>query len=187
MLRKDMTKVEIEKELKGKGDYVLIDNITRFLKENLPIDIKKFVYLKLVNVYEKRNMFADAANVYNRLIEISLVPHDKIDYATKEIECYIKAGFFDKADLAIRKNIGELKEMDRRKMINLIIEFYKKQAQVYEKEKRRSMALRTYEKLLTMNLSDIEKSEINKKLLELYNNLGMIEQYMILKKRLGNI
>src|SRR4030043_219910 len=98
MLRKEMTKIEIEKELAGKGDYVLIDNITRFAKENIPTDIRKFIYTKL--------------------------------------------------------------------------------AEIYEKEKRRNRAAKTYEKLLTLNISDAEKSEINKKLLALYKELGMIGELM---------
>ncbi len=179
-----MTKVEIEKELTGKGDFVLIDNMTRFLKENLPIDIKRFIFVKLTEIYEKRNMFFDAAEVYNRLVEISLSQIDKVNYIVKEIECYIKAGLFDKADLAMKKIAGEAKATDKQRIIRSIKEFYLSQAQVYEKEKRRNKAVKTYEKILTMNLLDVEKDEINKKLLGLYKDLGMIEQYMALKKKL---
>src|SRR4030042_61033 len=125
MLRKEMTKTEIEKELAGKGDYVLIDNITRFLKENLPTDIRKFVYMRLSEVYE------------------------------------------------------------RGKIMISIKECYKNQAQLYEKEKRRNRAVKTYEKLLTLNISDAEKDGINKKLLLLYKELGMIDEYMGMRSRLG--
>lgn len=183
-----MTKVEIERELHGKGDYVLIDNITRFLKEkSLPIDIKRFVYLKLIGIYERRNMFLDAADVYSKLPEISVNSSDKMNYLVKEVENYIKAGFFDKADATMRKIIGEVKTSEKSQTIDSIKEFYRNQAQVYEKEKRRSMAVKTYEKLLTLNLLDVEKDEINKKLLGLYKELGMIELYMGMKKKLGNI
>lgn len=185
MLRKEMTKVEIEKELQGKGDYVLIDNITRFLKENLPIDMKKFVYIKLIEIYEKRSMFSEAGDAYERLIEVSLNPSDKIIYLTKETEDYIKAGFFDKADLAMRKVLSEAKINERTKISNSIKDFYKSQAQAYEKDRRRNRAIKTYEKILTLNILDVEKNDINKKLLELYNETGMIKEYMVMKKKLG--
>jgi len=185
MLRKEMTKVEIEKELTGKGDYVLIDNMTRFLKENLPVDIKRFVLLKLVEVYERRSMFSDAALVYDRLIEICMTPADKVGYRTKATECYIKSGFYDKADLSMKNLSGETRLGERAKMNSSIKDFYLKQAQTYEKEKRRARAIQTYQKLLTLNLLDVEKNEINKKLLELYKETGMIKEVMEMRKKLG--
>jgi tetratricopeptide (TPR) repeat protein len=184
MLRKEMTKVEIEKELNNQGDYVQIDNITRFLKESIPTDIKRFVYLKLVEIYEKRAMFGDAALVYEKLIEISLSKTDKVSYFTKAAECYIKAGFFDKADLAVKKAVNESTIAEKAKITNSIREFYKNQAENYEKERRRNNAVKTYEKMLAMNYPDAEKKEINKKLAELYKNLGMIDKYMVMQKKL---
>ena len=179
-----MTKVEIERELHGKGDYVQIDNITRFLKENLPLDIKKFVYLKLVEIYERRNMFLDAAEVYGRVAELTLNSSEKVNFLIKETENYIKAGFFDKADLSTKRTLSEVKASERPKIMISIKDFYKTQAQTYEKEKRRNKAVKTYEKIVTMDISDSEKTEINKKLLELYKELGMIEPYMKLKSQI---
>lgn len=185
MLRKEMTKVEIEKELSGKGDYVLIDNMTRFLKENLSLDIKKFVYLKLVTVYERRIMFADAAAVYDRLIELSLTSQEKINYRTKATECYIKAGFYDKADLSMKNLSSEAKTGEKAKISLSMKDFYFKQAENYEKEKRRNRAIKTYEKILEMNLIEPEKNEVYKKLLVLYKETGMIKELMDMRRRLG--
>jgi tetratricopeptide (TPR) repeat protein len=184
MLKKEMTKVEIEKELNGQGDYVQIDNITRFLKENIPTDIKRFIYLKLVVIYEKRVMFGDAALIYEKLVEIALSKSEKVDYFTKAAECYIRAGFFDKSDLAVKKAINESTITEKAKITNSIRNFYKTQAETYEKEKRRNNAVKTYEKMLVMNYPDAEKKEINKKLAGLYKNLGMIEQYIAMQKKL---
>lgn len=179
-----MTKVEIEKELKTQGDYVQIDNITRFLKQNLPLDLKKFVMLKLVEIYERRTMFQAAADIYNKLTEITLVNSEKTEYAIREIKSYIQAGLYDKAELTIKKVVSEVSLTERAKIVNSIRDFYKAQAEKYEKEGRRNKALQTYERMLTMNYSEIEKKEINKKLLNLYKSLGFINQYMVLEKKL---
>jgi tetratricopeptide (TPR) repeat protein len=184
MLRKEMTKVEIEKELSGKGDYVLIDNITRFAKESIPTDTRKFIYTRLADIYEKRNMFADAADIYGKLADMSITSAEKGNNFVKETENYIKAGFFDKADLSIKKIISVIKATERPKIMISIKEFYKNQAKNYEKEKRRSLAVKTYEKLLTLNISENEKSEINQRLLGLYKELGMVGQYMAMSKKL---
>jgi tetratricopeptide (TPR) repeat protein len=183
MLNKNMTKVEIERELRNQGDYVQIDNITRFLKQNPPLDIKKFLYAFLIEIYNKRKMFAEAAEVCGRLAEIMLNSDEKIVCLRKETEFFIKAGFFDKADIVFRRIMGEVRANDRPKINLEIREFYKTQAENYEKEKRRSLAVKTYEKILTLDISDFEKSEVNKKLTELYKELGMVGQYMKLKAK----
>lgn len=183
MLDKGMTKVEIEKELRGQGDYVQIDNITRFLKQNPPLDIKKFLYAMLIEIYDRRKMFAEAADVCGRLIELMINSDDKVVCLRKEIEFYIKAGFFDKADAVFRKTISEIKPNERPKLNLEIREFYKNQAQNYEKEKRRSLAVKTYEKILTLDVPEYEKKDINEKLSKLYKELGMVGAYMKLQAK----
>jgi tetratricopeptide (TPR) repeat protein len=184
MLNKEMTKLEIEKELKNQGDYVQIDNITRFLKQNLPLDLKKFVILKLVEIYEKRTMFQAAADLYNKLTELTVISSEKIEYSIKEIKAYIQAGLYDKAELTIKKIVAEVNLAERAKIVNSIRDFYKIQAENYEKQGRRNKALQTYERMLTMNYSELEKNGINKKLLILYRELGLIKEYLALEKKI---
>ena len=183
MLSKDMTKVQIERELKGQGDYVQIDNITRFLKQNPALDVKKFLYAILIEIYDRRKMFGEAAECCGRLTELMINNEDKVVCLKKEIEFYIKAGFFDKADVVFRTAISEIKPNERPKLNLEIRAFYKNQAENYEREKRRSLAVKTYEKLLTLDISDYEKKEIQEKLAKLYRELGMVAEYMKLNSK----
>ncbi|MCK9595997.1 hypothetical protein M0R19_02335 [Candidatus Pacearchaeota archaeon] len=183
ILRKEMSKLEIEKALNGQGDYVQIDNLTRFLKENLPMDMKKFLYARLIEVYQRRNMFADAAEICNRLIEISMTPADRITCSVKEVEFLIKAGFFDKADLVMRRIVGDSNAREGQRIESLVKGYYQNQAQIYEKEKRRNNAIKTYEKILTLNISNLERGDVEKKLLELYKELGIMDKFMVLRKK----
>ncbi|MFA5070770.1 MAG: hypothetical protein WC511_00170 [Candidatus Pacearchaeota archaeon] len=183
MLDKNMTKVEIEKELKNQGDYVQIDNITRFLKQNPALDVKKFLFAILIQIYDRRKMFAEAADTCGKLIEIIMNPDEKSVCLKKEVEFYIKAGFFDKADAVFRRALSEIKPNERPKLSLEIREFYKRQADSYEKEKRRSLAVKTYEKILTLDIPEFEKKEVNEKLIKLYKELGMVGEYMRLAKK----
>jgi tetratricopeptide (TPR) repeat protein len=184
MLQKGMSKSDIERELYGKGDFVQIDNITRFLKEHLALDTKKFLYLKLIEIYDRRNMFAEAGRLYENLSELALTFDEKIKNFVKATEEYIKAGFFDRADLAMKKAFSEASPNEKPKIYLTIKEFYKTQAELYEKEKRRTNVIRIYEKLLGMNIAETEKEEIKRKLLVLYENVGMIKEFMEMKRRL---
>lgn len=183
MLKKEMTKSEVEKELQGKGDYVQIDSLRRFLKENLPLDTKKFSLIKLASTYDARKMFSEAADLYGKLAEISMNSVERSGYLTKQVEDYIKSGFFDMADLVMNKVLGEaVKFTDKAKITSSVLDFYKRQAEVYEKERRRSKAVEIYEKLLTMKISDAEKESVNKRLIDLYKALGMVDKYLKLNE-----
>jgi tetratricopeptide (TPR) repeat protein len=184
MLRKEMNKAEIEREFAGKGDYVLIDNITRFLKENLSQDIRRICFVKLVEIYERRNMFFEAANLYDKLAEIAMNSFDRINYLLKEADCYIKSGIFEKADATVTKLAEYAKSAEKNRIMIYISQAYKRQAEVYEREKRRNKAAKTYEKLLTMNIPEDEKKEVNQRLSVLYKELGMIDEYMKLNPKI---
>ena len=53
-----------------------------------------------------------------------------------------------------------MQEVEREEIVFSIKEFYKKQAEEYEKELKRNSAVKIYEKLLEMSISDLERKEI---------------------------
>ncbi|MDD5699956.1 MAG: hypothetical protein PHH00_02060 [Candidatus Nanoarchaeia archaeon] len=186
MLTKEMMKSDIEKELNGKGDYVQIDMIRRFLKENIPNEIRKFASLKLAEIYERRSMFSEAAFLYSKLAELAADYAGRMDCLLKEAGDYIKAGFFEGADAAANKITAEVKPMEKTKYSDAVKIFYRTQAGIYEKSKRRSKAAEIYEKMLTLKgLLDLERTEINNKLFGLYRELGMVDKYLGMKEKLG--
>lgn len=184
MLAKEMIRSEIERELGGKGDYVKIDMLRRYLKESIPNDMRKFASLKLCEIYERRSMFSEAAVLYNKLADLAVDYPERRDYLLKEIEDYIKAGFFDGANMATSRITAEMKPMEKTSITSSIKNFYKTQAEIYEKNRRRSKAVEIYEKMLSMKeLLDIERTEINNRLLQLYQELGMVQKYLQIKEK----
>lgn len=178
-----MNKVEIEKELVGKGDFVQIDYLNRLLtNKGLALDRKKFVYKKLAELYEKKGMFRDVAKMYNLLALSSITFNEKIQHYVKETEFYIKAGFFNDADEAMKKASGEATDRQRGEIYNAIKEFYKKQGEAYAKQNRKTNAVKIYEKLLTMKISDSERVETKAKLMALYESIGRVKEYFALKR-----
>ncbi len=183
MLTRNMTKSEIEKELSCKGDFVKIEYLTRFLKEPLSMDMKKFVFLKLAETYEKTGMLTEAAKNYENAETIAIPFSEKIKYFMKAAELYIKAGDFERTDEAMKKAMQQANSMERDNIYYTIKDFYKKQAQAYENILKRANAVKIYEKLLDMKINEIEKKEIKEKLLDLYGKLGKIKEYFALKGR----
>ena len=181
MLKKEMTRDEIERALQGKGDYVQIDSLRRLIKEGPAQDLRRFASLKLVEIYERRSMFPQAAELYNELASIS-GHQEKLDYLLKETENYIKSGFIDRADASMSKLLNEAKPIEKLNLVITVKSFYKRQAELYEKERRKSKAAEIYEKILNMSdISDFEKREANQKLMMIYKELGNVQKYLGLK------
>ncbi len=178
-----MTKSEIEKELEDKGDFVKIDRLTGFLKEPLSMDLKKFVYLKLAEIYERINMLNEAAKMYSNMASISITFSEKIHHLVKETELYIRSGAFDKAEESMKRANAQANSREKEEIYFTVKDFYKKQAEICERELKRNNAARTYEKLLEMNLNEQERKEIKEKLLVLYDKLGKRKEYDALEKK----
>ncbi|MFA4953216.1 MAG: hypothetical protein WC584_03265 [Candidatus Pacearchaeota archaeon] len=182
MLNKNISKEEIEKTLQGKGDFVKIDHLSELLKENLPFETKKYVCIKLADIYEEKSMLVDAAKMYEIIGIAAVAFSEKMKYYVKEAELFIKAGQFERADEAMKKAIGLGNASEKTEIYFVIKEFYKKQAGVYERELRRNHAAKMYEKLLEMKISEAEREEIKEKLLKMYEKLGKVKEFFNLQK-----
>ena len=176
-----MRKREIEEALEGQGDFVKIDHLTRYLKEIPPLEMRRFAYSKLAEIYEVRRMYFDAAKAYKNMAINSTIYREKIMYYVKEAESYIQAGEFNEADKAMKSALSEANEKQRVQIYRDLKQFYKEHAESLEREFKKNNALKVYEKLLTMNLSEEEEKEVREKLLELYEKLGKIKEIKILK------
>jgi len=172
MLYKGMSKREIQEDIKDVGEYVQIDRLNNFLNTNPPIDIKKFIYLKLADIYEKKLMFNDAANCFNNAALITIAYIDKIKFYTKEAEMHIKSGHFEKVESSMRKAMNNANAVQKPQIKQDIENIYKKLAEEYAMGDKRSHAVKVYEKLLEMRLPDAEKEEVKEKLKVLYQSLG---------------
>ncbi len=183
MLHKKMTKLEIEKELSGKGNFVQIDYLTRFLKEDLSIDTKKFVFLKLAEIYEKTDMLKDAAKNYENAAMVSITFREKIGHFMKEAELCTRAADFDGSEKAMKKAMVEANSMQRAEIYENVKSLYKQYAESFEKNLKRIHAIKAYEKLLDMRMGESEREAIKNRLLDLYEKLGRRKEYFLLKSR----
>ena len=176
-----ITKSEIEKDIEGQGNFVKIDHLNRFLKQDLSMDVKRFVFLKLADIYESTGMPRDAAKMYNNAGLVSITFRDKAKYFTKETEMYVAAGDFESADDAMKKALSQVNSAEKENILSGIKDVYRKEAEACEKNLRRGQAIRFYEHLARMRLSDNEREKVKEKLLNLYDKTGNIRKAKLLK------
>lgn len=181
----EKTKEEISSKLKEMGDYVKMGYLKDCLKKSLDFETRKFVLVSLAFVYEKRKMFADAGKMYRVAAEINTTFEGKTSDFVKSVEMFIKAGSFMEADVSFSKAIANSNSIEKNRVIEAVKEYYKNQARLYQAKDKRRNAMEVYEKLLRdFQLNIDEKRNVNSELLEIYNRLGKVKDYMSLKKKL---
>jgi tetratricopeptide (TPR) repeat protein len=182
MLGSELSRSDIEEQIAGKGEYIQIDHLNRLLREKLHRDTKKFVYMKLIEIYNKKHMLNDVAKMYEGLAGICIAFSEQIKHYLKATEYYIRAGFFDKADYSMRRALNDANSVERNEINFAVKDFYKRLAENYERELKRNNAVKIYEKLLEMNITDEERKEIKDRLMELYEKLGKFKEFYAIKK-----
>jgi len=181
-----VTRREIEAKLANVGDYVKMDYLQACLKKNMDFDTKKFVLLTLAQVYEGRRMFLEAGKLIRNAADINTTFDGKIRDFVKSGELFVRAARYDEADVSFAKALAMATEKQKQDIKASKKNFIKAQAQDLLKRDKRKLALDAYEKLLTTDLSATEKADTQRVLLDLYQKLGKVREYGLLRDAIKN-
>lgn len=183
-LKKEETRKDIEERFVKMGDYAKIGYLESCLKKKTDLETRKFILLKLSELYEAKKMFLDAARAMSAASDIHATDQSKVAALVKTAEFYIQGGVFELADSAIVKASALVDAKQKIEIKNKQKEFYKVRAKAFLSKEKRKNAANTYEKLLELDLTPEEKKEITNTLLNLYEKLGDIKEYYALKRKI---
>ncbi len=185
MLVRETTRKEIEEKFVGMNEYVRIDYLTSCLKSNLDFETRKFVLVKLSGLLENKGMFLDAGKAMKSAAEINTAKQNKINDFMKAAELFIRGGDYDMAD-ATRQKLAQIVEGEQLVLLDRILkETYRVQAKYLIEKHRRKQAIEVYEKMVEIEKMTNEKAELQKKLLELYESVGEMNKFILLKRKIG--
>ncbi len=182
MEKKEVTRKEIEAKLENVGDYVKLDYLQNCLKKQIDFDTRRFVLVKLASIYESRKMYLEAAKVIRSAADINATFDAKMRDFLKSTEFFIKAGYFDEADISLAKTLASASENQKVAIKIKVKEYYNAQAKEFIRKDKRRHAMETYEKILELDLNPFEKKEVQTNLLSLYQKLGKINEYFTLQR-----
>jgi tetratricopeptide (TPR) repeat protein len=182
-LKKEMSTSEIEEFLRNKNDFTKIDYLTRFLQEKLPAETRKLVFMKLGEAYERAAMFTDSGRAYEKAIELT-PEKDRKNVSIKAAQAMVRAGDFNRADELIRNVMSKATDFERKDVTNGLKTFYLFTAEMHEKNRKLREAVKIYERVLTMNITDDEKKKIKTRLMDLYQKLGKVKEMIDLKGKM---
>jgi tetratricopeptide (TPR) repeat protein len=143
------------------------------LKESgFTFEVKRFILLKLVELYEGRKMFEKAGKAMANKAGMDISFPDKIESYLRAAELFAKSGRVDEADEMFVRALRDANDVQRQKIKLARKNIFKINADELEKRGKRVGAVKFYEKLVKMNLDDIEKEEIKRKLVDTYRAMG---------------
>ncbi|OGZ86196.1 MAG: hypothetical protein A2463_04955 [Candidatus Staskawiczbacteria bacterium RIFOXYC2_FULL_32_10] len=183
MIRGDTpTRREVEAKIQGVGDYVKMDYLQSTLKKNIDFDTRKFVMMTLAGIYEQRGMFNDAAKLVNGSAEINTTFQGKVMDYSRAMALFIKAGSYDESDVAFSKALAccNTTQKNNLRMKRKVMFF--EQAKFYVTKDKRTNAMKTYEKIMALDLSPQEREAAQATLTELYEKLGRIREFYAMKR-----
>jgi tetratricopeptide (TPR) repeat protein len=173
---------EIEEKLAGAGDYVKMDVLQRYLKQQLDFDTRKFVLLTLSSIYESRKMYLEAGKMMRNAAEINTTFAGKMSDFVKSMELYTFGGNYEEADASYNKALACGDGLQKTRIKERRKEVYKLVAKNLMGKDKRKHAMDAYEKLLEIDLTPEEKNEVKNVLMNLYEKLGKIQDYYSIKK-----
>lgn len=181
----ERNRFEIEKKLEGMGEYVKMDYLSSCIRLNLGIDVKKFCTIKLAEIYESRGMFIEAARLYRNSADInSTYAGQKIDFL-KACELFVKGGQFEDAETSYKKALISANKKDSDEIKSAVKEYFKTYAKSCLIKDKRRKALEAYERIYRdFDLDPREKEEVRQNILNLYEKLGKVKEYLALKKKI---
>jgi len=177
---------EIEAKVSTMSDFVKMEYLESCLKTIPDVNISRYCYKKLSELYETKIMYSEAAKYMAKFGELCIGAKEKIAAIVKEAELLIKAGSYDPAIYLYKKAMSLADTASKFEIKRNMILFYKQEAVALEKSNRGTAALRIYEKIVNY-VVDAERDEIRKRMLELYQRLGRVTEYIKLKAELDKI
>ena len=154
-------------------DLIKMEYLESVLKMNeFGMDVRKFVFFNLGDLYAKRLMYEKAAKAFYSKSGFDSTYREKIDSLMKAGEQFARAGNLISAEDMFARATREANG-DQKKSIEVgKIQIFVKIAEEFEKKARMTNAVKFYEELLKMKVSDSDKAKIKAKLIDYYKRMG---------------
>jgi tetratricopeptide (TPR) repeat protein len=179
---REKTIEEIEKKLAGmQTDLNKIGYLESAVKEaGFNFEIKRFLWGLLAELYEGRKMFERAARAMGVKAGMEVMAKDKVDSYVTAAELFARIGKVNDADDMFVRASRDASAEGKAKVRLARKNIYSVSAAELESKGKKASAVKFYEKLIKMNLEDVEKDEIKAKLMERYKALGMFREARLL-------
>lgn len=178
------TNIDQIKERLGKmsTDFNKLDYLESAVKTGgFSFEIKRFLYGELAKIYEEKKMYEKAAKALVNKVSSAVMKKEKIEDSIAAAELHAKLGKIEEAENMFAKASHEATAPEKAGILLARKNIYLVTAKNLEAKGKKASSIAFYEKLLKMKLSESEKDEIKKILIERYKALGMFREARMLE------
>ncbi len=179
----ERTKGEVANKANTMSDFLKMEYLELCTQRVNNLEILKYCYSELINLYESRVMYSDALKYLSKLRSLTTIPREAFPLYKKEIELFLKAGYYDKVLGSYNEAVKLTNEINSLELRREVIRLYRLEADKLESTHKYAVLVKLYEKLLIW-LNDFEKNEIMKKLSIAYQKTGKIRESIGLDRRI---
>ncbi len=173
---------EINFSLSGmKTELNKIAYLESVLRSGLGPEEKRFVLDKLGDLYSDRGMYEKAAKTMYVKAGGDVLIRDKIESYLKAGELYARAGKIEDAEDMFLRAIREANSEQKAKIKLARKNIFIVSAKELELKGKKVGAAKYYEKLLELELNELEKKDIKEKLISVYKSLGKFRDIDLLE------
>lgn len=174
---------EFKEKLAGMStDLNKITYLESALKEaGQSFEIKRYLWGEMSRLYEGRKMFEKAAQAMSNKAGMDITFREKVDSYVVAADLYSKAGKVDLADEMFSRAVRDATIEQRNKIKLARKNIYSVSAKELERQGKKASAVKFYEKLIKMDISEDEKRDIKNKLKSSYTSLGLFREAKLLE------
>lgn len=140
------------------------------------LDIKRFILGELSSLYEERKMYDRSAKAMSNKAAMEITFKDKMNSYITAAELYCKAQKVEDAEQMFSQAVRDVDNEQKQKIKFARKNLYFKMANDLEAVGKKAGAVKFYEKLIKMNLDEIEKNQVKAKLSGTYKSLGLFRE-----------
>lgn len=180
---REKTVNEIKQKLLAMGSsHNKINYLESALRETgFTFEIKRFLWGELAKLYAQGLMYDKAAKAMANRAGIEVTFRDKIDSYIIAAEYFSRAGKVDDAEEMFIRATREA-NTEQKLRVNLAKKnIYLVCARELERKGKKASAVKFYEKIIKMNLEEIEKKQIKEKLISTYKSLGFFREAKLIE------
>jgi len=180
----EKNKREVEARAKSMSDFLRMEYLESCVRKFLDPEILRYAYLELSKLYEARIMYTEALKYIAKYKELCILQRERTECIIKEIELFIKAGNYERADIAYKEACKDSTEKEKIDIRSKMVQYYKNEVMKFEKSAKNAAALKVYEKLI-LYVTEPERTEIKKKMINAFQKLGKIRESIELERQLN--
>ena len=149
--------------------------------------IKVFVSKNLADLYIRRGLWGSAAKTLENAADAATVFNEKKSLYMSVGSLYIKAMDYLLADDAFRKAVDAASIGEKARLAGDIRGIFLREAEALDKNGKIAKAVKLYERILRTATANDEKKKVMTSLMNLYEKLARINDFMAMRESLKNL